>query len=91
MSRYNLTPLSDRYEVAIGWDRPLGNFFLQVIDQEVDDEEEDDVVVWIGADRRESELDVDRVLKEAAQWAVVPEWVGPWLLADQAFEGTRPA
>lgn len=90
MSRYELTPLSARYEVAIGWDRPFGNFFLQVINRELDSAEEDDIVLWIGADQRESELDVDRILEEAARWAVVPEWVRPWLLADQEFEGTRP-
>lgn len=29
MSRHILEPLNSHYEVSVGWDRPLANFFLQ--------------------------------------------------------------
>jgi hypothetical protein len=94
MSRYDLEPLESCYEIAVGWDPGLGNFFLQVIDRDLaneDDSDVDDVIVWLGADEFRTELDVDRVLAEAAKWAVLPEDLRPRLLSDQVSQGTRSA
>jgi hypothetical protein len=43
----------------------------------------------LGADRPATELDVDRVLKEAANWAVIPEDLRERLLRDKRVEGRR--
>ena len=89
MSQHILEPLTPRYEVRIGWDRPLSNFYLIVHDNEVDEDLADPVIVWLGADRRASELDVDRVLVEARKWALVPEDLRENLLYEQRVEGSR--
>jgi hypothetical protein len=48
MSRHELEPFAKRYEVTVGWDRPLNTFFAQVKDLQVTDEEDDPVIVWVG-------------------------------------------
>jgi len=90
MSRYELEARNPRYEVSEGWDRPLSNFFLQVYDLEADEEKEDPMVVWLGADGYATEMDVDRVLREASKWAVIPSDLRVHLLLDQEREGARP-
>jgi hypothetical protein len=90
MSRYELQPKQPHHEVSIGWDPPLGNFFLQVYDTDINDEVEDPVVVWLGADGYATETDVDQVLEEAAIWAeIIPE-LRSKLLQDHLREGMRP-
>lgn len=89
MSRYNLEPLASRYEVSIGWDPGLGNYFLQVLDHEVDETEQDPMIVWVGADWPVTETDVDRVLDEACKWAIIPNDLRFHLLADRASKGTH--
>jgi hypothetical protein len=90
MSRYELEPYDTRYEVSVGWDRPLSNFFLQVCDTEADEEKVDPMIVWLGADGYATEMDVDRVLDEASKWAVVPTDIRVQLFLDQQQEGMRP-
>ena len=90
MSHYELTPQDSRYEVTIGWDPPLANFFLQVRDREIDDSDADPITVWKGADGYATEIDVARVLEEAAKWADVPADLLDRLLSDKEREGTRP-
>ncbi len=89
MSQHILEPLSPRYEVRIGWDRPLSNFFLIVRDDQIDEDDADPVIVWLGADRPASEMDVDRVLVEATKWALVPADLRERLLDEQRIEGRR--
>jgi len=48
MSRHELEPFAKRYEVTVGWDRPLNTFFAQVKDLQLTDEEDDPVIVWVG-------------------------------------------
>jgi hypothetical protein len=91
MSRYTLEPHSQRYEVSIGWDRPLANFFLQVVDRDVDEDKADPILVWLGADGYATETDVDHVLEEASTWAMIPQEFRTRLLSDQRCEGVRPA
>ncbi len=90
MSRYALAPYSPRYEVSIGWDPPLANFFLQVRDRKVDEQMADPLIVWLGADGYATEPAVDPVLDEAARWAAVPQDLRTLLLVDQQREGARP-
>jgi hypothetical protein len=90
ISRYELEPYDARYEVSVGWDRPLSNFFLQVYDFEADEEKEDPMIVWLGADGYGMEMDIDRVLGELSRWAVIPAILRTQLLVDQAQEGARP-
>lgn len=91
MSRYELEPYNARYEVSVGWDRPLSNFFLQVYDLDADEEKEDPMILWLGAEGYATEIDVDRVLGEAAKWAVISSELRVHLLLDQKREGTRPS
>jgi hypothetical protein len=65
-------------------------FFFQVYDPEADEEKEDPMVVWLGADGYATEINVDRVLAEALKWAVVPPDLRVHLLLDQKREGTCP-
>jgi hypothetical protein len=89
MSQHRLMPLNPRHEVTIGWDPPLWNFFLQVHDLDVLDDEADPVIVWLGADGLATEPDVDRVLKEAAKWAIIPDHLRDQLQMDERLEGRR--
>ena len=89
MSQHQLEPILPRYRVMLGWDPPLANFFLQVFDEEADEEKTDPVIVWLGADGVGTEPKVDPVLAEAAKWAIVPEGLREQLLDDQKAEGTR--
>ena len=47
MSRHTLDALSPRHEVVVGWDRPMGTFFAQVIDLEAVDEDLN-MILWVG-------------------------------------------
>ncbi len=92
MSRYDLTPHDPRYEVSVGWDPCLANYFLQVVDRQVteEDEDHDRFLVWLGADGYATERDVDSVLEEADKWAFLADELPALLLGDRAREGTRP-
>jgi hypothetical protein len=91
MSRYSLEPLSARHEVAIGWDRPLANFFLQVRDLTIADNDDstDPIIVWLGADEFGSEPDAESVLAEARRWAHVPDDLRDRLLGDERSNPAR--
>jgi len=90
MSRYELEARNPRYEVSVGWDRPLSNFFLQVYDTEADEEEGDPMIVWLGADGYAMETDVDRILQHLSPWAIVSDVLRAQLLLDQEREKARP-
>lgn len=50
MSRRNIPPhphLSTRWEVVVGWDRPMATYFAQVHDLDSKSEEEG-LVLWVG-------------------------------------------
>lgn len=48
MSRHQIEPFVKRYEVTVGWDRPLNTYFAQVEDLEPTDEDSDPLIVWVG-------------------------------------------
>jgi hypothetical protein len=87
MSRYNLQPIDANHQIVVGWDPPLGNFFLQVIDPSRG--EEDELLVWLGADGIGTETSVDRILDEAGNWAIMPQDLRQVLLAEQAADPER--
>lgn len=47
-----------------GWDQPLQSFFLQVHDLSVSDED-DQIVVWLGADKDTIMYEVEDLVREA--------------------------
>lgn len=84
MSRYELEPKSAHHMVTVGWDAPMGSFFLQVIDRQ--HPEYDRPVVALGASGRGAERTPDRVLRTARDYAHVPDNLRGQLLADRQRE-----
>jgi len=68
--------------VAIGWDRPLQTFFVQVTKPDPTDEDETVMVVWSGTDRAELPTAAD-ALAIAASYADLPETLGATLETDR--------
>jgi hypothetical protein len=68
MSRYTIKGHEETHEIVIGWDAPLANFFLQVKDLERN--EDDEPVVWLGAEGYGTQTNVDLILAEAAKWGL---------------------
>ena len=87
MSRHNLQAINANHEIVVGWDPPLGNFFLQVIAPSRG--EGNELLVWLGADGIGTETNVDRILGEAGNWATVPENLRQMSLAKQAANPER--
>ncbi len=87
MSRHQLRALNpDRYEVVVGWDRPLSTHFLIVRDLTIDDQVGDPVVVWLGAARRAF---LPEVKRRASHYAVWPDGLTA-ALEDDRFERADP-
>jgi hypothetical protein len=87
MSRYELKPKSAHHIVTVGWDAPMGSFFLQVIDRKHPDY--DRPVVALGASEKGVERTPERVLKTARDYAHVPDTLRGQLLADRQREPQR--
>ena len=51
MSRHVFTGLRSATSVAIGWDRPLETFFVQVLAPHPEMEGEDEILFWRGTER----------------------------------------
>lgn len=92
MSCYDPAPRGPRHEVGIGWDPCVANYFLQIVDREVteEDSDQDRVIVWRGAGGYATQPDLDDLLEEAGQWALVPPELGATLIADREREGRQP-
>ena len=83
MTRYSIDPFSGRFEITIGWDRPLNSFFAQVHDLEVsDDDEGDPVVVWVGATHSEI-LTPEALQLHIARYGTIPDEIMQTLRADR--------
>ena len=82
MSRHAVPSFDARYEIAVGWDRPLNSYFAQVEDMHADDDE-DPVVVWVGAGP--SEIQTPEALRApiAAYGTLTDEMIST-LAADRA-------
>jgi len=83
MTRYSVNPFSGRFEITIGWDRPLNSYFAQVHDLEVsDDDESDPVVVWVGATHSEI-LTPEALQLHIARYATIPDEIMQTLRDDR--------
>lgn len=82
MSRHVFTGLQGENTVAIGWDRPLETFFVQVMRPHPEMEGEDDVLFWKGTDLRELPTAADAIAA-ARPWAILPTDLGATLETDR--------
>ncbi len=74
MSRYELEPRDNAdspLEIAIGWDRPLNTYFVQVLDPTHDEEEPGFEILWRGTSFGEI-LSVDEAIALIVPWAEIP-------------------
>jgi hypothetical protein len=82
MSRHVFTGLQGKNTVAIGWDRPLETFFVQVMRPHPEMEGEDDILFWKGTDLRELKTAAD-ANAAARPWAILPADLGATLETDR--------
>lgn len=90
MSRYSLVPLPERgaiYEVAIGWDRPLGTFFVIIFGTPDDDDSAFDraeltPLLWQGTAPGALSTP-DAAIALASSYAVIPDGLAAQLAADR--------
>ena len=82
MSRHIIPAYSDRFEVIVGWDRPLNSFFAQVLDRQMTDTAEDPVVVWVGTDHSEIPR-AENLQQHIARYAVITRNILTTLDADR--------
>jgi hypothetical protein len=90
MSRYELEPLNPDHYVAIGWDSPLSNYYLLVLDKSRAAEDPEHPVVGLGADGYGTQPYVDPVLDTARKYGHVYPGLRNQLLADREKEPARP-
>ncbi len=101
MSRHSLVPLPEHgaiYEIAIGWDRPLGSFFVIIFGTPDDDDsapggDELTPLLWEGA-APGALITPEAAIAFAAPYAVIPDGLAALLAADRQAEGgsvDRPA
>ena len=83
MSRHTIECFSARFQLVVGWDRPLGSFFAQVEDLEFCDEDDDRIRVWVGASY--AEIPTPEALQpHIAQYAIISDDMLAALRADRA-------
>ena len=83
MSRHTIECFSSRFQLVAGWDRPLNSFFAQVVDLELSDEDDDRIVVWVGASF--AEIPTPEALQpHIAQYAIISDEMLATLRADRA-------
>lgn len=82
MSRHTFTGLDGENTVAIGWDRPLETFFVQVLAPHPTLEGEQEILFWKGTDLRELPTAAD-ALTAARLWALLPIDLGATLETDR--------
>lgn len=90
MSRHSLVPLPGRgaiYEIAIGWDRPLGTFFVIVFgtpgsDGSASDRDELTPLLWEGTVPGALSTP-DAAIALASSYAVIPDGLAAQLAADR--------
>lgn len=95
MSRHSLQPLPGRgslYEIAIGWDRPLGTFFVIVFGAPDDEPgnnavEELPPLLWEGT-APAALATPEATIALASPYAFIPEGLAAQLAADREAETT---
>lgn len=90
MSRHSLQPLPGRgmiYEVAIGWDRPLGTFFVIIFGTPDDDDpacDRDELTPLLWEGTAPGALSTpDAAIALASSYAVIPDGLAAHLAADR--------
>ena len=68
-------------EIAIGWDRPLNTYFVQVLDPTYDEEDARFEVLWRG-NRFGEILSTDEAIAMITPWAIIPADLRAALIAD---------
>lgn len=93
MSRHSipLKPGNEATEAVAGWDRPLQTFFVQVLKQGEDGE--DEVLLWEGADYNEIKTP-SAALKLLEPWCEIPAGMSATLQIEQmetlaSYDGPR--
>jgi len=86
LSRYEVPTPGVGDHAVVGWDRPLGTYFAQVWEDEVEGERP---IGWIGADPGEIPT-LAGFLRRAGVYAVIDDATGAQLLYDRITKGTRP-
>ncbi|MES3093439.1 hypothetical protein O6027_17545 [Sphingomonas aerolata] len=81
MSRHTFTGNAGT-TVAIGWDRPLATFFVQVLRPHPTMESEDDMVEWQGTEPEELPTAASAI-EIAARYASLPDDLGATLETDR--------
>lgn len=92
MSRYRIPAIHAHYDVALGYDPPLGTFFAQISDHTVTSEAEHDgslLVLWVGTDVHEITT-VDALQAHIKDYARIPDEVRHSLELDARDLGFRP-
>ena len=85
MSRHELAPrddANDHLDIAIGWDRPLNTYFVQVLNPTRDEEEPGFEILWHGTSFGEI-LSADDVIALVAPWAEIPADLRALLILDR--------
>jgi hypothetical protein len=85
MSRYDIEAddaVHNHLDIAIGWDRPLGTYFVQVLDPTRDEGEDGHEILWRGASFTDI-LAVDDAIALIAPWASIPPDLRALLILDR--------
>jgi hypothetical protein len=81
VSRYEIPARNPAHQVFVGWDPPLQTMFLQVYDARRGEEE--NPVVWIGADRPRQLYDIEDLRRALAPHADLPHDIAVALYGDR--------
>jgi hypothetical protein len=82
MSRYRIPSLNPSLLVTVGWDAPLGTFFLQVENPDAGDDGR--VMLWIGTDPQWPYADLEEFLAIVGDYGRVSTALREHLAQDQA-------
>jgi hypothetical protein len=85
MSHYDLLPrdaADSHLEIAIGWDRPLNTYFVQVLDPTHDEDVPGFEILWQGTSFGEI-LSVDEAIALVTPWAQIPPDLRAILILDR--------
>ncbi len=86
MSRYEFEGKKPNHWIVVGWDRPMGTFFAQVLDQALPYPDEEPVL-WLGTEFDEIQT-VAELVKQVRPYGVVSERVAAQLQRDQRQDGS---
>ena len=88
MSRYRIP--SDRFDIWVGWDRPMQTFFAQVWPVAESGEREDDPILWVGLEHDEIQS-LDVLQDHLRPYVRIPDEVAFNLNVDFATSEPRTA